>query len=146
MRLKAEMYCPDCDCECNSDVIDTVARKTGYGEIITRRRACQKCGTRFTTYEISAKEYKSLAKVKKNLGKLEDALEIFMRFVNECKNGETACADDGTDACSGDVKVGCEYCKHKFREQHEWPCSLCQRNFMDMFEFEREVNADADSD
>lgn len=135
MRLKAEMYCPDCDCNCNSDVIDTVARKTGYGEIITRRRACQKCGTRFTTYEISAKEYKSLAKVKKNLGKLEDAVKIFMRFVDECKNVETACADDGTDA-----RVGCEYCKHKYREQHERPCSLCQRNFMDMFE--REVNAD----
>lgn len=140
MRLKAEMYCPYCDCNCNSDVIDTVARKTGYGEIITRRRACQKCGTRFTTYEISAKEYKSLAKVKKNLGKFEEALELFMRFANECKNGETACADDGTDACSGDVKVGCEYCKHKFREPHERPCSLCQRNFMDMFE--REVKAD----
>jgi DNA-directed RNA polymerase subunit RPC12/RpoP len=42
-----------------------------------------------------------------------------------------------------DERVGCEYCKHKFREQHERPCSLCQRNFMDMFE--REVNADEDS-
>lgn len=42
-----------------------------------------------------------------------------------------------------DARVGCEYCKHKFREQHERPCSLCQRNFMDMFE--REVNADEDS-
>ena len=39
-----------------------------------------------------------------------------------------------------DARVGCEYCKHKFREQHERPCSLCQRNFMDMFE--REGNAD----
>ena len=39
-----------------------------------------------------------------------------------------------------DARVGCEYCKHKFREQHERPCSLCQRNFMDMFE--RKVNAD----
>lgn len=140
MRLKAEMYCPDCDCECNSDVIDTVARKTGHGEIITRRRACRKCGTRFTTYEISAKEYKSLAKVKKNLGKLEEALETFMKFANECKNEETACADYGTDACSRDTRVGCEYCKHKYREMHERPCSLCQRNFVD--KFEREVNDD----
>ena len=31
-------------------------------------------------------------------------------------------------------RVGCEYCKHNYREQHERPCSLCQRNFMDMFE------------
>ena len=33
-----------------------------------------------------------------------------------------------------DARVGCEYCKHNYREQHERPCSLCQRNFMDMFE------------
>ena len=39
-----------------------------------------------------------------------------------------------------DERVGCEYCKHNYREQHERPCSLCKRNFMDMFE--REVNAD----
>lgn len=39
-----------------------------------------------------------------------------------------------------DARVGCEYCKHNYREQHERPCSLCKRNFMDMFE--REVNAD----
>jgi hypothetical protein len=43
-----------------------------------------------------------------------------------------------------DARVGCEYCKHNYREQHERPCSLCQRNFMDMFE--SEVNADEDSD
>jgi hypothetical protein len=43
-----------------------------------------------------------------------------------------------------DARVGCEYCKHNYREMHERPCSLCQRNFMDMFEFEREVNANAD--
>lgn len=42
-----------------------------------------------------------------------------------------------------DARVGCEYCKHNYREQHERPCSLCQRNFMDMFE--REVNADDES-
>ena len=41
-----------------------------------------------------------------------------------------------------DERVGCEYCKHNYREQHERPCSLCRRNFMDMFE--REVNADED--
>ena len=35
-----------------------------------------------------------------------------------------------------DARVGCEYCKHKFREQHERPCSLCQRNFVDKFERE----------
>jgi hypothetical protein len=43
-----------------------------------------------------------------------------------------------------DARVGCEYCKHNYRAQYERPCSLCQRNFMDMFE--SEVNADEDSD
>lgn len=37
-------------------------------------------------------------------------------------------------------RVGCEYCKDRYRERHERPCSLCKRNFVDMFE--REVNAD----
>ena len=44
-----------------------------------------------------------------------------------------------------DARVGCEYCKHNYREQHERPCSLCQRNFMDMFEYEREVNNDVNT-
>ena len=39
-----------------------------------------------------------------------------------------------------EARAGCEYCKHKFREQHERPCSLCKHNFLDMFE--KEVNAD----
>ena len=43
-----------------------------------------------------------------------------------------------------DARVGCEYCKNKFREQHERPCSLCQRNFVD--KFEKEAKSDGDSD
>lgn len=37
-------------------------------------------------------------------------------------------------------RVGCEYCKHNFREQHERPCSLCKRNFMDLFERKEDAN------
>ncbi len=37
-----------------------------------------------------------------------------------------------------DARVGCEYCKHKYREIHERPCSLCKRNFVDMFEIEED--------
>lgn len=33
-----------------------------------------------------------------------------------------------------DARVGCEYCEHKYREPYERPCSLCKRNFVDMFE------------
>lgn len=35
-----------------------------------------------------------------------------------------------------DARVGCEYCKDRYRERHERPCSLCKRNFVDMFESE----------
>lgn len=31
-------------------------------------------------------------------------------------------------------RVGCEFCKHSYREMHERPCSLCKHNFKDMFE------------
>ena len=40
-------------------------------------------------------------------------------------------------------RVGCEFCKHQDKLEKERPCSLCKHNFMDMFE--REVNADEDS-
>lgn len=37
-----------------------------------------------------------------------------------------------------DERVGCEYCKHRYRERLERPCSLCRRNFVDMFERQEE--------
>lgn len=33
-----------------------------------------------------------------------------------------------------DARVGCEYCKDRYREQYERPCSLCKHNFKDLFE------------
>lgn len=41
--------CPDCECD-YSTVVDS--RRTSQFEAIRRRRECQKCGSRFTTYEI----------------------------------------------------------------------------------------------
>ena len=43
------MKCPFCSCE-DSKVIDS--RPTDEGERIRRRRECNSCGKRFTTYEI----------------------------------------------------------------------------------------------
>ena len=43
------MKCPFCSCE-DSKVIDS--RPTDEGERIRRRRECNACGQRFTTYEI----------------------------------------------------------------------------------------------
>lgn len=83
--------------------------------------------------------------------------EVADKYCEKVEEGLTA--DDFCDSCASehrqfaewlrelkdykDARVGCEYCKHNYREQHERPCSLCQRNFMDMFE--REVIADANS-
>jgi hypothetical protein len=75
--------------------------------------------------------YKRLGEPVGELDKLEAEHQQFAKWLKELKEYK-------------DARVGCEYCRHKFREQHERPCSLCQRNFMDMFE--REVKADADSD
>ena len=43
------MKCPFCSCE-DSKVIDS--RPTDEGERIRRRRECNSCGKRFTTYEV----------------------------------------------------------------------------------------------
>lgn len=74
--------------------------------------------------------------------------EVAEKYCEKVEEGLTA--DDFCDSCASehrqlaewlrelkdykDARVGCEYCKHNYREQHERPCSLCQRNFVDMFE------------
>jgi transcriptional repressor NrdR len=55
------MRCPYCQ-HPDSDVIDT--RKLHNGETIRRRRKCEACGRRFTTYE--RVEMVSITVVKKN--------------------------------------------------------------------------------
>lgn len=85
---------------------------------------------------------------------LESAIKHCEEVVESCERGnpkkrsKAKCASEHRQLAKWlkelkeykDARVGCEYCKHKYREQHERPCSLCQRNFMDMFE--REVKAD----
>lgn len=76
--------------------------------------------------------------------KIADTFEYSLKTKSDCKE----CAYEHRQLAEWlrelkeykDARVGCEYCKHNYREQHERPCSLCQRNFMDMFE--REVNSD----
>lgn len=48
------MNCPKCGCD--TFVIDTRSR----GQAVKRRRRCQGCGHRFTTYEISKDFYKQI--------------------------------------------------------------------------------------
>lgn len=79
------------------------------------------------TLEEAIKRYKKHSEcIQQTLITKEEAMNVY-EWLRELKDYK-------------DARVGCEYCKHKYREQHERPCSLCQRNFMDMFE--KEVNAD----
>lgn len=81
MRVKAEMYCPTCDCDTDSDVINSGGSKLTWGKIIWRRRVCKRCGERFTTYELPASEYKALMSLKqeaKDFGKAIDKVKEIM--------------------------------------------------------------------
>ena len=77
---------------------------------------------------------------------IEDRIEILEKVI---ENTHMFGADEGTKQivewlkelkAYKEERVSCEYCKYNGRQQHERPCSLCKRNFVDMFE--REVNAD----
>lgn len=86
------------------------------------------------TLDEAIKRYTDNAEYERTHGNLQGCLEFrqLAKWLKELKDYK-------------DARVGCEYCKHNYREQHERPCSLCRRNFMDMFE--SEVNADdGDSD
>ena len=88
------------------------------------------------------------------INSLDEAIKHCEEVVESCERGnpkkrsKAECASEHRQLAKWlkelkeykDARVGCEYCKHNYREQHERPCSLCQRNFMDMFE--REIKAD----
>lgn len=75
MRVKAEMYCPTCDCDTDSDVINSGGSKLTWGKVIWRRRVCKRCGGRFTTYELPASEYKALTVLKQDTKEFEKAID-----------------------------------------------------------------------
>jgi transcriptional repressor NrdR len=75
------MHCPFCK---NSDtqVLDT--RVSEEGDVIKRRRRCEKCDKRFTTYEraelaLPAIVKKNGSRVEYNRGKLVDSMGIALR-------------------------------------------------------------------
>lgn len=88
MRLKSEMWCPTCDCKCDSVVIDTTCSKLTSGEVIKRRRACNKCGAKFTTYEIHADEYKNLLAQRNKAREISNAIKNVMNLAEKYKGGE----------------------------------------------------------
>ena len=98
--------------------------------------------------EEAIKHCEEVAETKEKEGSLNQEsfmpLNEFLRYRVECLK----CAKEHRQLAKWlkelkaykDARVGCEYCKDRYRERYERPCSLCKRNFVDMFE--REVNAD----
>ncbi len=75
------MRCPFCSCE-DSKVIDS--RPTDEGERIRRRRECNSCGKRFTTYEII--ETVPVIVVKKDHSReLFDRNKLFTGMLRACE-------------------------------------------------------------
>lgn len=76
----------------------------------------------------------------------EKMIEYDLAYTDEQKEECRECASEHRQLAKWlkelkaykDARVGCEYCKHKYRQQHERPCSLCKRNFVDMFEIEED--------
>ncbi len=60
------MKCPKCKCT-SSYVIDS----RNEGTYIRRRRVCNKCGTRYSTFELSQAEYLGLKAVRKMVDKIK---------------------------------------------------------------------------
>ena len=62
------MRCPFCQC---ADTKVTDSRATDDGKAIRRRRECQQCGRRFTTYEIDEVAYIRFASVYREFADLD---------------------------------------------------------------------------
>ena len=75
------MHCPFCQ-HTDTQVLDT--RVSEEGDVIKRRRRCEKCDKRFTTYEkaelaLPAIVKKNGSRVEYNRSKIEDSMGIALR-------------------------------------------------------------------
>jgi transcriptional regulator NrdR family protein len=79
------LACPNCG-EQALDVIDT---NQAQNVLVRRRRACRKCGHRFSTVEIPAEEYDQLVKVRDQAGaaRYRQALQAILKIVVEALKG-----------------------------------------------------------
>ena len=83
------MKCPFCESE-NTKVIDS--RPTEEGHAIRRRRECEECGKRFTTYE---KVEEAIIMVIKKDGRREafDRNKVFNGIVKACEKRPVSMAE-----------------------------------------------------
>lgn len=75
---KAEMFCPKCGHN-STGVIDTRGSKIYPGERIRRRRMCNSCGYRFTTFEISADDYNSYMEMKNK----SEEIAVNLKYISD---------------------------------------------------------------
>jgi transcriptional repressor NrdR len=92
------MHCPYCQAP-DTRVIDS--RELGSGESIRRRRECQVCGRRFTTYE--RVEAVSLYVVKKD-GRREEYDPRKLRSAVRIASTKRPVSEEAIDALVGDVE------------------------------------------
>ncbi len=76
------MKCPFCD---NADTRVIDSRPTDEGQVIRRRRACDKCKKRFTTYE-KVEEIMFMVVKKDGSRELFNRSKVRNGIVNACKN------------------------------------------------------------
>lgn len=83
------MRCPYCE---NPDTKVIDSRPTEEGHAIRRRRGCEKCGKRFTTYE---KVEENIVMIKKKDGRREtfDRNKILNGIIKACEKRPVAMAD-----------------------------------------------------
>lgn len=77
------MKCPFCD---NADTRVIDSRPTDEGQVIRRRRACDSCKKRFTTYE-KVEEIMFMVVKKDGSRELFNRSKVRNGIVNACKNG-----------------------------------------------------------
>ena len=60
---------------CGSDETSVVDSRHNEDETVRRRRICKKCGTRFTTFEITMDEYFTLRKIEELAIKMKEVID-----------------------------------------------------------------------
>ena len=95
-----EMKCPYCD---NTDTKVIDSRPTEDGRAIRRRRGCERCGKRFTTYE---KIEESVIMIIKKDGRREafDRSKVASGIIKACEKRPVSM--DQIDKITGDIERG----------------------------------------
>ena len=117
------MKCPFCD---NDDTRVIDSRPTDEGQAIRRRRVCDKCGKRFTTYE-KVEEIMFMVVKKDGSREMFDKSKVRNGIVNACKKRPVNAESDRKD------RSGCRARSYKYdgkgdHEHGDRRGNTCQRH------------------